>query len=207
MLHFTRKRLINEVFKRIVNCAASNTTTVLTFAAANHTSAGAIVVGDAKYVRITNKDDTNAIEVAMVGAATLYQVTLAAGQSHVLGSPDDLMLADLVLNINLSNSNKSLNLSHAVLLVSYKWYEYYNLKKINSNINSKFTNMASKREFNFFMNYLKNELNRVGFLYPKEKSDKMFNNIKTVFLRSSLSKIEIKTLWGMFKKLSNRRKS
>ena len=39
---------VDEVFKRIVNCAASNTTTLLTFAAANHTSAGAIVVGDAK---------------------------------------------------------------------------------------------------------------------------------------------------------------
>ena len=85
---------VDEVFKRIINCAASNTTTILTFAAANHTSAGAIVVGDAKYIRITNKDDTNAVEVAMVGAATLYQITLAAGQSHVLGSPDDLMLAE-----------------------------------------------------------------------------------------------------------------
>ena len=85
---------VDEVFKRIVNCAASNTTTVLSFAAANHTSVGAMVVGDSKYVRITNKDDTNAVEVAMVGAATLYQITLAAGQSHILGSPDDLMLAE-----------------------------------------------------------------------------------------------------------------
>ena len=85
---------VDEIFKRIVNCAASNTTTILTFAAANHTSAGAMVVGDVKYVRITNKDDTNAVELAIVGAATLYQVILHAGQSHVLGSPDDLMLAE-----------------------------------------------------------------------------------------------------------------
>jgi len=85
---------VDEIFKRIVNCAASNTTTILTFAAANHTSAGAMVVGDVKYVRITNKDDTNSVEVAMVGAATLYQIKLAAGQSHILGSPDDIMLAE-----------------------------------------------------------------------------------------------------------------
>ena len=84
---------VDEVFKRIINCAASNTTTILTFAAANHTSAGAITVGDARYVRITNKDDTNAVEIAIVGA-TLYQIKLAAGQSHVLGGPDDLMLAE-----------------------------------------------------------------------------------------------------------------
>ena len=85
---------VDEIFKRIINCAASNTTTILTFAAANHTSAGAMTVSDAKYVRITNKDDTNAVEVAMVGAATLYQIKLAAGQSHILGSPDDVMLAE-----------------------------------------------------------------------------------------------------------------
>ena len=85
---------VDEVFKRIVNCAASNTTTVLTFAAANHTSAGAIDIDDAKYVRITNRDGTNAIELAIVGAATLYQVILHPGQSHILGAPDDLMLAE-----------------------------------------------------------------------------------------------------------------
>ena len=85
---------VDEVFKRIVSCAASNTTTVLSFAAANHTSVGAIDVDDAKYIRITNKDDTNAIEVAIVGAATNYQIILHPWQSHVLGDADDLMLAE-----------------------------------------------------------------------------------------------------------------
>lgn len=85
---------IDEVTKRIVTCTASQTTTVLTFAASVHTSVQAIDVNDCKYVRITNLDSANAVELAMVGAATLYQVTLAAGQSHVLGSPDDLMLAE-----------------------------------------------------------------------------------------------------------------
>ena len=47
-----------------------------------------------KYIRITNLDDTNAIEVAIVGAATLYQVELAAGESHILGNPDNIMLAE-----------------------------------------------------------------------------------------------------------------
>jgi hypothetical protein len=85
---------INEVIKRIVTCPASQTTTLLTFAASVHTSAQAIDVNDAKYIRITSLDDTNAIELAVVGAATLYQVILHPGQSHILGSPDDLMLAE-----------------------------------------------------------------------------------------------------------------
>ena len=40
-------------------------------------------------------------------------------------SNDDLMLCDLIFNIKLSKTNESLNLSHAVLLVAYKWKEFY----------------------------------------------------------------------------------
>jgi len=121
-------------------------------------------------------------------------------------SNDDLMLCDSIFNIELSNKNKSLNLSHAVVLIAYKWKEYFNnsTKLINSdNIKTK---NALKKDFQFFMDYLKEKLNEVGFLYPKHKSKSMFNNIQTMFLRTSLSKKEIKTLWGMIKKLTNTRK-
>ena len=85
---------INDVTKRIVSCPASATTTVLTFNDAVTGAAGAVDTQLSKYVRITNLDSTNPVELAVVGAATCYQVTLAAGHSHVLGSADDLMLAE-----------------------------------------------------------------------------------------------------------------
>ena len=85
---------IANVMKRIVSCTASQTTTIATFAASVHTSVHALDVDDVKYIRITNVDDTNALELAVVGAATLYQVELAAGESHILGNPDNIMLAE-----------------------------------------------------------------------------------------------------------------
>ena len=85
---------INEVFKRIVKCVASQTTTIATFNGNAFASDNAIDLEDAKYIRVTNLDDTNPIELAVVGAATLYQVKIGAGESHILGSPDDLMLAE-----------------------------------------------------------------------------------------------------------------
>ena len=85
---------IDEVVERVVTCTASQTTTIATFAASVHTSVQAIDVNDAKYVRVTNLDSTNPVELAVVGAATLYQVSLAAGHSHILGPPDNLMLAE-----------------------------------------------------------------------------------------------------------------
>ena len=113
------------------------------------------------------------------------------------------MLCDSIFNIELSKTNKSLNLSHAVLLFSYKWKEYFYKPSHlhSSNFNNR--KIASKKEFQLFMNYLKNELDEIGFLYPEHKSKSMFNNIQTMFLRSALSKIEIQTLWGMIKKLRN----
>tara|TARA_Y100001973_G_C5053342_1_gene258860 strand:+ start:12 stop:476 length:465 start_codon:yes stop_codon:yes gene_type:complete len=85
---------INEAYKRIVKCANSQTTTIATFNGNAFASDNAIDTEDAKYIRVTNLDDANSVELAIVGAATLYQVRLNAGESHILGSPDDLMLAE-----------------------------------------------------------------------------------------------------------------
>ena len=121
-------------------------------------------------------------------------------------SNDDLMLCDSIYNINLSKTNTSLNLSHAVLLMSYKWKEHINNSSFLVGSNTTNNELSTKKEFQFFMDYLKNELDEVGFLYPKHKSKSLFQNIQTMFLRSALSKTEIQTLWGMIRKLRNSRK-
>ena len=75
---------IVDVFERILTCAHSNTTTVATFAASPHTSAGALDVENCKYLRITNLSTTEEIKVALVTTNTNYQVTVRAGGSHIL---------------------------------------------------------------------------------------------------------------------------
>jgi len=85
---------VNEVMKRIVTCPASNNTVIFLSNATVHGAVGAVDVGDVKYIRITNMDDTNALELGMIAAAKNYQVELAAGESHILGSPTSLMDAE-----------------------------------------------------------------------------------------------------------------
>ena len=116
-------------------------------------------------------------------------------------SNEDLKLADVIFNIDLSITNTSLNLSHAVLILSYKWREFFLFHKIQPNYNRINSNIALKSDFLNFMDFLKGELNDVGFFYPQKKTKGMFENIQTMFMRSSLSKTEIQTLWGMIKKL------
>jgi len=114
---------------------------------------------------------------------------------------ENLKLADLIFHINTSRSNPSLNLSHAVILISFAWREFFNLHKQKPNDNQLNNKKALKKDFYYFMDFLKKELDEVGFLYPKVKAKSMIENIETMFIRASLSKIEIQTLWGMIKKL------
>jgi len=85
---------INDVFERIVLCTQAQLTTVCSFAASPYTSVGAIDVDRTKYVRITNLSTTENIEVAFIGTATLYQVLITPGNSHVLSQAEAVLLAE-----------------------------------------------------------------------------------------------------------------
>ena len=126
------------------------------------------------------------------------KVAILFGPENSGLSNEDLILSDCIFSIPTSNNNTSLNLSHSVLLMMYKWQEFFYKFKID---NIKKSKLAKKDEFNIFMNYLKKELKDSNFLHPAEKSESMFNNIQTLFLRANLSRSELQTLWGMFKKL------
>jgi hypothetical protein len=85
---------INNVFERIVTCINSQTTTVAVFDTAPFTSAGAIDVQNARYIRITNLDADAWIEVAVVTTASNYQVLLTPGNSHILAQGEAVALAE-----------------------------------------------------------------------------------------------------------------
>ena len=85
---------IIDAFERVVTCPALQTTTIATFATNVYDSVGAIDTQNAKYVRITNLSSEYDMELAVVGAATLYQVHIVAGHSHIICRTDDGMLAE-----------------------------------------------------------------------------------------------------------------
>lgn len=85
---------IVDVFERILTCAHSNTTTITTFATTPHTSAGALDVENTAYVRITNLSTTDALNIAIVGTATNYQVKLRPLASHVLYNGEAVFVAE-----------------------------------------------------------------------------------------------------------------
>ena len=85
---------IVDVVERIVTCTHTQTTTIAVFAASPHTSAGAFDVDKTKYIRVTNLDLTNNIELAIVTTNTNYQVTITGGNSHVLSLAEAVAIGE-----------------------------------------------------------------------------------------------------------------
>jgi len=120
-------------------------------------------------------------------------------------SNQDIRLANFLFTIPTYNTNKSLNLSHAVSLMSYELFQanHTSFKKNPiSNIDK-----VSKLEFSNFINVLLKDLDSRGFFKPIEKKASMIDNIYSIYNKTDLSKKELRMLWGIHKKLKNQPKS
>ncbi len=87
---------INDISKRIITCPANQDSTIGMFQAAENTADGAMAVADVKYIRVTNLDASNPINLSLQisndedGAADFSGTILVdAGQSFVMGTPHD----------------------------------------------------------------------------------------------------------------------
>jgi hypothetical protein len=85
---------IVDVVERIVTCTHTQTTTIAVFAAFPYTSAGAFDVDRCRYIRVTNLDLENNIELAIVTTTTNYQVTITGGNSHVLSLAEAVAIGE-----------------------------------------------------------------------------------------------------------------
>ena len=111
----------------------------------------------------------------------------------------DLRLSDFIFTIPTAKTNKSLNLSHAVSVLSYEIFNS-NLIKSTNTTNLK-NDKVTKSELSKFMNFLINDLDTHGFFKTIEKKNSMINNIYAIYNNIDLSKKELRMLWGIHKKL------
>ena len=92
---------ITESYHRIVTCPASQDTTIATFKQHVYSSDSAFDVADVKYLRVTNLDDSNSLNLSLQISSTengvadsSCTVLLAAQRSFILGAVHDGIVVD-----------------------------------------------------------------------------------------------------------------
>ena len=86
---------VTEVMHRIVKCPADQDTTIAVFKGNASEADGALELSNVKYIRLTNLDSTNSINLSLqvetgedTAADASASLLVAAGRSFIMGSPD-----------------------------------------------------------------------------------------------------------------------
>jgi len=86
-----------ETFKRIVACPTGVDTTIATFRSTSAVADGALDVEDVRYIRVTNLDGTNPVNLSLQidageddsAADESCTILLEAGKSFIMGTPSE----------------------------------------------------------------------------------------------------------------------
>mgnify|MGYP001264429518 CR=1 FL=1 len=158
------------------------------------------VIATTNRKRFLNKQTTSNFDNLNQVLKTFKKVAIIFGPENSGLSNEDLRLANLIFSINTNDNSNSLNLSHAVTIVSHKIYEL-NQSKIKKTKIEK-NSFVNKAQLSKYFDYLFKNLSSKNFFIPKEKTESMKNNIYNIYLKSPLTKKELQTLWGITKKLT-----
>jgi|TARA_Y100001963_G_C6716836_1_gene417067 hypothetical protein len=92
---------IKEIHKRIVRCIDDSDCTIATFRTATHTADGAIDLENVRYIRVTNLDDTNPMNLSLQVAGgedaspnMSTTILVKAGESFIMGTIHDGIALD-----------------------------------------------------------------------------------------------------------------
>lgn len=111
---------------------------------------------------------------------------------------DDIIHAKKIVTIAANDAYPVLNLSHAIGLVCYQYFNISCQKTIEVKYRKK---EASKTELAYFLEDLKSKLDDTEFFIDEDRRVKMFQAISNIFTRNDLSSQELKTMVGIVKAL------
>ncbi len=117
---------------------------------------------------------------------------------------EDVSLCSGTVTVPLNPDFSSLNLSQAVLLVSYEYYQG-KIEKPQSDIILKQgeSPLATKEELMGLFGHLESELDKAGYFRTAHKKPKMLQSIHTMFSRVPFTAQEVRTFRGIISDLVN----
>ena len=164
-----------------------------------------LVIATSNRKRFLTKKTYDSFKILQKKIRDFRNTAILFGPENSGLSNQDIRLANFLFTIPTYNTNKSLNLSHAVSVMSYELFQANNTSFKNTSTSN--IDKVSKFEFSNFINVLVKDLDSRGFFKPIEKKASMIDNIYSIYSKTDLSKKELRMLWGIHKKLKNQPKS
>ena len=119
-------------------------------------------------------------------------------------SNDEISYANYTLQIPTNPDFKSLNLSHSLIIIAQYVASIVKLKTVPFK-KSKKVKSASKKEIQSMLSLCVKNLDEINFFRPKEKRQKMLENLRNIFYKMDLSDKETRILSGVFASLGKKR--
>lgn len=134
----------------------------------------------------------------------------AGGRSAIMFGPersglsnDDIVLADSICTIPVSDEYTSLNLAQAVSIISYEWFTFAD-KTPEEEFDIGDLAFATKEEIAGFLSHLESELDKTDFFKIPDKKPKMLRNLSNLFIRARLTDQDVRSLRGVIRSLVGR---
>ncbi|MBZ0111395.1 MAG: RNA methyltransferase [Thermoanaerobaculia bacterium] len=120
---------------------------------------------------------------------------------------EHLVLSSELIVVPVNPRFSSLNLAQAVLIVSYEWYQGgLDPAQEKPQRYDRGARPANVAELLNFFDHLESQLDAAGFLRPPEKRTLMVQNLRNLLQRAELTEQEVRTLHGVVRALSGRRR-
>lgn len=110
----------------------------------------------------------------------------------------EVVLADAIVTIPVNEEYSSVNLAQSVAIICYELSR--DKKKASSKPER--SPMAAKNDIISLFNNLEQQLDKKEFFRPREKRQKMVDNLRNIFLKASLTEQEVRTLRGVITSLA-----
>ena len=135
-----------------------------------------LVIATSNRKRFLSKKSYNSFDTLKKKIRDFRNTAILFGPENSGLSNQDIRLANFLFTIPTYNKNKSLNLSHAVSLMSYKLFQANRSPK--KNISNSNKNKVSKIELSKFIKFLVKDLDYRGFFRPEEKRTSSLNFVE-----------------------------
>ena len=192
---------LKGALRDIATSAASGAADLLDSAQVFETAAAAIA--DLSRVYATTARERGQGKPVLSPASAMGQAAREIGKRcGILFGPertgldnDEVVLADAIVTFPVSASYTSLNLSQAVLLVSYEWFKAREGDRLPFAPIER-SPPARKEDILSFFEFLETALTDAGYFRPEDKRPIMQRNLRNIFQRVGLSEQDVRTLRG-----------